>query len=80
MILKKVDAIEDHLIKLDVGIANVTIDKSRTSSDLRSIDKDEQREFGLPVRTESELKKLDTNLESNDSFRDKLVSQFQFIN
>lgn len=80
MILKKVDAIEDHLIKLDVRIANVTNDKSRTSSDLRSIDKDEQREFGLPVRTESELKKLDTNLESNDSFRDKLVSQFQFIN
>lgn len=78
MILKKVDAIEDHLIKLDVRIANVTNDKSRTScsSDLGSIDKDELREFGLPVRTESELNKLDTNLESNDSFRAKLVSQF----
>lgn len=78
MILKKVDAIEDHLIKLDVRIAYATNDKSRTScsSDLGSIDKDELREFGLPARTESELKKLDRNLESNDSFRAKLVSQF----
>lgn len=76
LIYKKIDAIENHIIKLDVRIANISDVKSvgaSSSSDLGHIDMAQLEEFGLPVQSELMLEKFEENLKTNHAFKAKLV-------
>lgn len=83
LVYKKVDAIEDHLIKLDVRIANMNAVKSVrekcTASSFEIIDLDQLTDFNLPVKSESDLETLEKKLETNQEFRMKLVSRKYLI-
>lgn len=75
---KKVDAIENHLIKLDVRMTNSeTIRSVRTMGTNLEIDVDQLALLNLPVKTESDLEKLEENLETDQEFKKKLVSHNQ---
>lgn len=79
LVYRKVDAIEDHLIKLDVRIANTNAVKSVrekcTASAFEIIDLDQLTDFNLPVKSESDLETLEKKLETDQDFRMKLVSR-----
>lgn len=78
LIYKKVDAIEDHLIKLDVRIANLEagkpVQRSVAALPLEIIDLDQLAQFGLPVKSESELQQLEDKLNADKVFKTKLVN------
>lgn len=76
LLLKKTDAIEDHLIKLDVTMKHLNSTPSYTQKvkKLMKVDIVELREFGLPLSSESELENFDQKLKKDIEFRTKLVS------
>lgn len=79
LILKKVNAIEDHLIKLDVRVANLKSvrgqmdDSDSLNVPLGVIDMFELQQLGLPVQSEQDLQKLEGNLKTDQAFSTKLV-------
>lgn len=80
LLLKKVDALEDYVIKLDIKIDNLRGNFSTTSNSqavpkLGVVDLDQLTDIGLPVESETELQKLDTSLKTDKDFKMKLVSQ-----
>lgn len=76
LLLKKTDAIENHLIKLDVKINHLdsTPSYSRRLIKMGHIDLDQLRQFGLPLESKSELENLDDRLKNDLEFKKKLVS------
>lgn len=76
LLLKKTDAIEDHLIKIDVKIDHFdsTPSNTRQVAKLRSVNLDELRQFGLPADTEDRLQNLEKKLKDDSEFKNKLVS------
>lgn len=82
LVLKKVDALENHAIKLDVKIDQLRRNfppKTDNVPQLNVIDIDELAEFGLPVDTEAGLKKLERRLKNDKDFKKKLVSIYTII-
>lgn len=75
-ILKKINAIEDHVINLDVKMNSLR----STSSDKRKViklghaDMDQLKEWGLPSESEAQLDNLDKKLNTDPEFKRKLVS------
>lgn len=78
LLLKKVDAIEDHVIKIDVKINHLESAPSnaRKAIKLGGVTMDQLKEFGLPVETESDLENLEKKLKNDFEFKTKIVSSF----
>lgn len=77
LIFKKVDAIEDHLINLNVridGFRNETALVTETSQKTGSIDIEVLKELGLPTESQLDLKNLEANLKNVPEFKTKLVT------
>lgn len=74
IIHKKIDAVENHLIKLDVRTSNMETIRSFRTESLEIIDVDQLALLHLPVKSESDLEKLERNLETDQDYKQKLVS------
>lgn len=77
LMLAKIGAIEDFLIKIDVKLDNLR-QNNRTTNQKKStneIDIGLLKALGLPAESESDVEKLEENLK-NDEFRLKLVCLF----
>lgn len=77
--LAKTDAIEDHVIKLNVKLNHLETTPSNARNSvvrLGTIDMDELRQFGLPLDSESELDILNQKLKNDVEFNAKLVNCF----
>lgn len=82
LLLKKVNGIEDHLVKIDVKIDFLRSDpipSAEQSMPLKTVDYDELKKLGLPAKSKEDIKELDTNLKNPD-FKTMLVTNsFQLI-
>lgn len=77
-LLKKVDALENHIIKLDVKIDNMREISSMPNKSMHTlgfVDIDKMVELGLPVASEVDLQKLDERLKGDQEFKKQLVRQ-----
>lgn len=77
LIFKKVDAIEDHLISLNVRIdsfRNETAPTTEIFNKTGSVDMEVLNELGLPAESQLDLEKLEANLKNVTEFRMKLVN------
>lgn len=82
--------LDDHIIRLDVQIRNMSTIGSYSSSKSKpkTVELATLKTFGLPVETEAELRKLEAKLKNDDEWKKELVSClifvfsliFQFIN
>lgn len=72
LLLKKSEAIQDHLIKLHVKLNH--IDSTPPTRKLKIVHIDMLKKFGLPTETESELDNLDKKLKNDIEFKTELVS------
>lgn len=77
LILKKVDCIEDHLIKLDVKINFLGSRPSNAKKVIKSgiVDMNQLKQFELPTESEVGLENLDKKLKKEMEFKEKLVSK-----
>lgn len=81
LLLKKIEGIENYLIKLDVKLDHMVSKPSKAGkvTELAYIDMEQLRQFGLPVESESELENLDEKLKTDIDFKTKLVSYFSIF-
>lgn len=83
LLLKKSDAIADHLIKLDVKINHLDSAPSNTRKVIKMgiVTMDQLKQFGLPAESVLDLENLDEKLKNDFEFKTKLVSNFTiFVN
>lgn len=74
VLLKKTDAIADHLIKLDVKVKFATKDSTPSTRKLGVVNIDTLKNFGLPIEKESELENLEKRIKTDMEFKTNLVS------
>lgn len=76
LIYKKVDAIEDHLIKINVEIANLPNQSAKApqKGKTRSIDPEVLKRLKLPTQSKDDLTDLENKLENNEAYKSELVS------
>lgn len=78
LLLNKVNAIEDFLIKITVKLDNARDNPRLSKENQRNeIDISELKDLGLPAESASQIEKLETNLKLDD-FRKKLVHKLRF--
>lgn len=78
ILLKKVDALENHIIKLDVKIDSMREISSMPNKSMHTlgfVDMDKMGELGLPVASEADLEKLDERLKDDQEYKKQLVRQ-----
>lgn len=76
LLLRKTDAIEDHLIKIDVKINHLDSMPSNTRQVLKlgNVDMDQLKQFELPSESEAHLESLEKKLKNDFEFKTRLVS------
>lgn len=79
-IFRKIDAIEDHLIQLDVKLENLFNGSqqagllSPSQKSVGTINMANLKQLGLPAETQLDLDKLEQNLKNDSKFLSEIVS------
>lgn len=74
IMLRKLNALEDFMIKFDVKLDCMRTNDRRTPQNLPvEIDMSELKSLGLPAEFKEDIEKLEANMK-NDDFKQKLVS------
>lgn len=79
LILKKIDAMENYVIKLNIKIDNLRDQELTMPNTPAEIDIALLNEMGLPAESASELNKLEKSLRKSAEFKAKLVSIVESI-
>lgn len=79
LIFKKVDAMEDHLIKMNVEIVNLRSERVPAMGEVSkeptsNIDLEVLNRLGLPSKNKAELDALEDKLKNNEEFKKEIVS------
>lgn len=81
-LVAKTDAIENHIIKLNVKINNLDTTSPTTRNTavkLGHIDINELSQFGMPLDSETKLQGVNEKLKNDNGFKIKLVNCFSFF-